>query len=399
MPPGGFPHGSASQFYLGGLSGIDFLSFSRNDPPSALRPLNGRASPIMRPLHSLDPSFEQDVYRYASVVIAGLAIAFGAGHTLHGFPASVPAASVERILRIVNSFSFAGLALLFAWKSERREAWVVGLSLAAINLNGHKPEHPLGMISYVVACVAFLRSTQIFPNPLTPDDLRSLSRFEWVSKGFAFWLRPLNLWLWFGGLLVFATEIVGLSSTMPNIVILAFGLTGMWANYRTSDETDRRRLFWILQATVWSLCIRIFRASLKFLAASLDLDLPDRLWTWAWLTHDLGVTAFFLLAVFYAGAISARLVLRKTAVYSLSISILIFLFAVVENYLSGYLSEQLGLEDRIVSAMTGAAVGLTFNPLREGLNRIALRLLGKTAPTERSPVPILGAASQMEETA
>lgn len=353
----------------------------------------------MRPLHSLDPSFEQDVYRYASVVIAGLAIAFGAGHTLHGFPASVPAASVERILRIVNSFSFAGLALLFAWKSERREAWVVGLSLAAINLNGHKPEHPLGMISYVVACVAFLRSTQIFPNPLTPDDLRSLSRFEWVSKGFAFWLRPLNLWLWFGGLLVFATEIVGLSSTMPNIVILAFGLTGMWANYRTSDETDRRRLFWILQATVWSLCIRIFRASLKFLAASLDLDLPDRLWTWASLTHDLGVTAFFLLAVFYAGAISARLVLRKTAVYSLSISILIFLFAVVENYLSGYLSEQLGLEDRIVSAMTGAAVGLTFNPLRAGLNRIALRLLGKTAPTERSPVPILGAASQVEETA
>ena len=345
----------------------------------------------------LDQSLEQAIYRYASIVLAVLALAFGAGGLLDGSP--VTAANLERLLRIADSFSFAGLALLFAWKSEHREAWIVGLSLAAINLNGQRPGEPLGLISYVVASVAFLRSTQTFPNPLTPEDVRSLIRSEGVCRAFAFWLRPLHLWLGFGGLLVFMTQVVGLSSRLPNVLILAFGLTGMYANYRTSDEIDRRRLFWILQATAWALCIRIIRTSVVFLAASLDLHLPAGFSTWASLTHNLGVTVFFLLAVFYAGAINARLVLRKTAVYSLSISILIFLFAVVENYLSGYLAERLGLEDRIVSAMIGAAVGLTFNPLRDGLNRLASRLMGKTRPADQTSPAMAPGSDQMEKTA
>lgn len=328
----------------------------------------------MQPDHTAHSRWEQAAYRYASVVFAVLALAAGVDQLLDGSSTGF----AEWILRAIHSFSFAVLALLFAWKSEHREAWIVGLALAAINLESKLPGNDSFNFVYVVAAVAFIRSTQTFPNPLTAEDLRRLIPSERICRIFAFWLRPLHLWLGFGGMLMFAVEALG-SSTIPNLVILAFGLTGMWANFRTSDEADRRRLFWILQATTWTLCVRLLRNSAHLLAASFDLDLPSHFSTWFGLINDLGVTVFFLLAVFYAGAISARLVLTKTVVHSLSISILVFSFAIVENYLSGYLAESLGLEDRLVSAMAGAAVGLTFNPLREGLNRIALRLFGKTA--------------------
>lgn len=48
----------------------------------------------------------------------------------------------------------------------------------------------------------------------------------------------------------------------------------------------------------------------------------------------------------------------------------------MENYFSGYLAVRLGLEGSIASAFAGAA-GPSFNPLCEGLNRIAMRLLEK----------------------
>lgn len=332
----------------------------------------------MQPDHAQSSRLEQAVYRYASILFAVLALAHGARQLLDSSPAA-PQGVIEWILWAIRSFSFAALALLFAWKSEHREAWVVGLSLAAMNLMSNAPQKGSSIIVYAVAAVSFIRSTQTFPNPLTAEDLRRLIRSERTSRIFAFWLRPLHLWLGFGGMLVFVIEGLGLSSTFPNLVILGFGLTGMWANYRTSGETDRRRLFWILQATVWTLCFRLVKHSAGLLAASLNLDMPSYVSTSAGLIHDLGVTVFFLLAVFHAGAINARLALTKTAIHSLSISLLIFSFAIVENYLSGYLAELLSLEDRFVSAMAGAAVGLTFNPLREGLSRIASRLQGRTA--------------------
>lgn len=346
--------------------------------------------------------------RAAAAAVALLTVAVGVAALLliaraDGAGALPPGRGASGLaLLVVGNLGYAVLALFLAWKAAQPEAWGLGLALAAIGLNSclspvirlaGLSELPASTIllagTYALGAVAFIRVAHSFANPLTEDDCRAFFRSDWARRAFTFWVRPRRVWLVLGGALFAIVLVLDLASDrwLPgslgsslhralNLAVIGFGALGAWINYRTSDAAGRRRIVWILQAAFLALAIAVLHASAEILGAAVGFELPASSQTWAGLLSRFGMIACFVLAIFWAGAIDPRLVLRKTVVYSASISILVFLFAVVENVVSGYLADRLGLRNDLVAAVAGAAVGLSFHPLREGLNRFMTACFG-----------------------
>ena len=85
----------------------------------------------------------------------------------------------------------------------------------------------------------------------------------------------------------------------------------------------------------------------------------------------------FAAAVFYAGAISPALIVRKTLVFGATVGLLLFLFAVVEIYVAHMLIHALHVNDRFASAVLGAIFGLAFHPLKHRIEHFLKRFAPK----------------------
>lgn len=91
----------------------------------------------------------------------------------------------------------------------------------------------------------------------------------------------------------------------------------------------------------------------------------------------------FAAAVFYAGAISPALIVRKTLVYSITIGLMLFVFAVVEIYVAHSVIHLLHVDDRFASAILGALFGLGFHPLKHRIELFMKRFAPKDAGANR----------------
>jgi len=81
--------------------------------------------------------------------------------------------------------------------------------------------------------------------------------------------------------------------------------------------------------------------------------------------------------VFYAGAISSALIVRKTLVFGATVGLLLFLSAVVEIYVAHSLIHALHVSDRFASAVLGAVFGLAFHPLKHRIEHFMQRFAPK----------------------
>jgi hypothetical protein len=84
-------------------------------------------------------------------------------------------------------------------------------------------------------------------------------------------------------------------------------------------------------------------------------------------------------AVFYAGAISPSLVIRKTVVFGLTTSLLLFVFASVEVFLHHQIVHLLHVTDTLASSLIGGAFGLTFHPVKHYLEGLIQKVFGRKA--------------------
>jgi len=85
----------------------------------------------------------------------------------------------------------------------------------------------------------------------------------------------------------------------------------------------------------------------------------------------------FAAAVFYAGAITPALIIRKTLVFGATVGLLLFLFAVAEIYIAHMLIHALHVNDSFVSAILGAVFGLAFHPLKHRIEHSLKRFAPK----------------------
>lgn len=87
------------------------------------------------------------------------------------------------------------------------------------------------------------------------------------------------------------------------------------------------------------------------------------------------------MAVFYAGAVSPALVIRKTFVYGATAALLLFTYATVEAFVVNILVDKTGISDRFASAFLGTVLALAFHPIKNRMEH-ALRRFASREETQ-----------------
>lgn len=330
--------------------------------------------------------------RPASVVTALLAMVCGAFVLSVGD--LVEGASLNRAVKFADAggLAYAALALFLGLKSRRPEAWSLGFALACIALS--KTMAPLadlldlpgkrviGAGLFALGAVTFINFAQRFPQPLTADKCMSFPGWRLVRKLVTMFMPPFRLWIVLG-CTVFVVALMTATGVeepahplhaMTTALVIGFGALCMTVNYQSSNALGRRKLFWVAQAVALSLLIALLYASFRLLARALDVDLPASPGYWLEIVRDVAVLSCLTIALFFAGSIDPTLVIRKTAVYALATTAAVFLFTVFENYVASEMASRLNLDDKVVASIGGAFVGLIFQPMREAINRLCMRV-------------------------
>jgi hypothetical protein len=105
------------------------------------------------------------------------------------------------------------------------------------------------------------------------------------------------------------------------------------------------------------------------------------------LANSAALSICILAAVFYAGAISPALVVRRTVVYGATAGVMLFAFSTIEGLVVELLMSAFPVNDRLASAVLGAACGLAVGPVRTRLEELVRALLPHMGATERASVP------------
>jgi hypothetical protein len=87
----------------------------------------------------------------------------------------------------------------------------------------------------------------------------------------------------------------------------------------------------------------------------------------------LAIVGFAAAAVFYAGAISPALVIRKSLVFGLTTALLLFVFATVAAFMHHQIVRLLHVTDTFASSLLGGLFGLTFHPVKHYFEHLLKR--------------------------
>lgn len=264
-------------------------------------------------------------------------------------------------------------------------------SLALTNVDASTWYVARALVNWMAYAMA-LRTTQLFPRSLDP------TRMPGQLGG---WVRilvgPRRVWLVTAALL--GASLIAqsdLAFQLGQLLVLAAAVATMAANYRDGSADERRKIYWLLLGGGCLFVARIVlvtgRLAIDVGGSFLGSEGPELriaygiLRTTAWTAANLGLLSCLLMAVFYEGAIDPRLVVRRTAVYSFAVGLVVFAFAMFENYVVDIASNLLGIREGLLEAAAGAALALLFKPLHDGLTRVLERILPATDPSTGSSV-------------
>jgi hypothetical protein len=221
-------------------------------------------------------------------------------------------------------------------------------------------------LTYMAGAGLFLRASQHFPRLLTADRVR--------NRVLALLLRPAVLWPAAIVLSLAATLDQTIVATVARLAIIGLGLTYFYKSYRSGDIDVRRKVLWFLAMVIAAAVLTLVSVAIKLALGDAP---PERLRLVVGVTlvslNELSILVCISAAVFYAGAISPSLVIRKTVVYGLTSALLLFVFATVEVFIHHQLVHFLHVTDTLASSLIGGGFGLTFHPVKHYFEH----LLGK----------------------
>jgi len=157
------------------------------------------------------------------------------------------------------------------------------------------------------------------------------------------------------------------------------GLVYFYVMYRSGDVETRRKVLWFFEAALATLVIGLVAEGVNVVlhgtgSPTLRVVLSVSINSATCLAQVICISA----AVFYAGAISPALVIRKTFIYGTTAALLLFTYATVEAFLVNIFVDVAGISDRFASALLGTLFGLTFHPIKNRMEH-ALRRFGSLA--------------------
>lgn len=318
---------------------------------------------------------------------------------------SWPAPAGSLIARISDTASITlcllvlGIALLIAWRAGGHAPnMAVALSMTFIygsvvaNLLFDRLQvvptnrQFVEMILFLLASAFYIRSTQLFPRKLSAADVAS-SPTIWgkappLRQAAISLLHPAGAW----AIAATATAVIAVSPGAHILVpmrmaVTATGIVYFYITLRGPDIEARHKVLWFFEAALAAAILTMFAGALDLaLGDSLSPDVRAVLQLVFNIAIGLAMVICFAIAVFYAGAMSAALVVRKTLVFAATVALLLFLFAVVEIYIAHSLIHALHIDDRFASSVLGAIFGLAFHPLKQRIERSLKRFAPKDQP-------------------
>jgi hypothetical protein len=270
-------------------------------------------------------------------------------------------------LVLALAFTFLGSTQLLEWLLEQLQVSAAIRDLVALPTS-------------ILAVGFFLLAAARFPRKLTPADIASSGtiwgRIRPLRAVFVLFLRPPAVWV-----LVAIVTILGVANPVVDavnglatllVVVIYFHI-----QYRSGDVETRKKVLWFFEFFLGWFVFILLRFGVQ---AVLPKDSPE--------TLRAVVSVFFntagkivplfciCMAVFYAGAISPALVIRKTFVYGVTAALLLFTYATLEAFVVNILVARTGINDQFASALLGAVLALAFHPMKNrtehGLRRLGL---------------------------
>lgn len=313
-------------------------------------------------------------------------------------PSELYIARLMDLATLVTCILVLGIAFLIGLRAGGHAPNVaVGLSLAFIyggivvallfdRLHaGPLIRHSVQPLLLFLGAALYIRSSQRFPRKLTPADIAS-SPTIWgkslpLQKAAALLLHPAAAWI----ISATATAVILITANvhvfLPMLMaVTATGIVYFYITLRGPDLEARRKVLWFFEAALAAALTTIAAGALDLaFGPSMTADVRAVIQLVFNIVNGLILVACFAAAVFYAGAISPALIIRKTLVYSATVVLLLFLFAVVEIYVAHSLIHALHVNDRFASAVLGAIFGLAFHPLKTRIEHF----LKRSAPKDR----------------
>jgi hypothetical protein len=300
------------------------------------------------------------------------------------------------LVTLITCILVLGIALLIAWRAgDHAPNIAMALSLAFIyggvvvallfdRLQVTSLIRPIVQTLLLLLGSAFyIRSAQLFPRKLATIDIAS-SPTIWgksppLRQAATFLLHPAAAWI------ISATATAAILITAnPHVflpmwmAITATGIVYFYITLRGSDIEARHKVLWFFEAAIAAAITTIFAGAIELVfGQSMTPGVRAVIQLISNIVNGLIMVTCFAAAVFYAGAISPALIIRKTLVYSATVVLLLFLFAVIEIYIAHSVIHALHVNDRFASAVLGAIFGLAFHPLKHRIEHFMKRFAPK----------------------
>lgn len=237
----------------------------------------------------------------------------------------------------------------------------------------------LRMSLFTLGAGFYIRATQKFPKLLTPSNISDCSTVwgrNLVTRTVLSWLlRPAIAWSTVIALTVFGFYApFGSSHAIARIIVILIGAAYFHISYSSGDSDARRKVLWFLQGVIAIAILSIIALALRtVLDQSAQTNVSDLVSLGLSVVQTLILLACFSIAMFYAGAISPELVVRKTFVYGAVVAMLLFTFSVLQEVLIDSLVDGFGVSGRFMNALLGTALGLAFYPITQRVEKVLSR--------------------------
>jgi hypothetical protein len=270
------------------------------------------------------------------------------------------------------------LALVFIFSSD-----AFGTLLEELRVNA-AIRQPVGVFTFILGAGFYIRAAQLFPRMLTPLDIASSptlwGKVRSLRAVLIFFLRAPAVWAF-----VTAATLLFHVAANPNfaeavrLLIVLIGVVYFYVMYRSGDAEARSKVLWFFEAALASLILSLIAEGVRaVLHGSGSPALRVALSVLINFVNFVAMVICISAAVFYAGAMSPALVVRKTIIYGATAALLLFTYAIVEAFLVNFLVDVTGINDRFASALLGTLFALAFNPIKNRMEH-ALRSFGPLA--------------------
>jgi hypothetical protein len=255
-------------------------------------------------------------------------------------------------------------------------------------------------MSFLLAVAAFVSFSALFPRRLTADRLPPPRRLPKLRAVRAALLRPAVVWGVAVAILLFVRVtppvaervlgppagpdgslrwhalvpivIAGAVYTVLPLAALGLGVRNLRTSYRIATREERRRILWVVagfSAAAWmilgSLGLLATMALLDLDVAALGFAIPLAIFL-----APLVAVGCAAVGILYSGAIDAALLLQRSNVWGALGVLGVIAFAGLENALSSWVEDRVGLPGVVGSMIAGGIVTAALIPVRRPLQRI-----------------------------